>query len=44
MSSAGINQATMARYAAQLGTFMNELIYSEDIRLEDVKRNLVMKI
>ena len=32
MTSIGINQATMAKYAAQLGQFMQELMFGQDIK------------
>jgi len=40
---AGISQAKFAQYAAQLGPFMQELIFSSDVSLEDLKRSLEIK-
>lgn len=44
MASFGLNQAKLAKYANQLGPFMQELIFSSDIKLEDVKQSLQLKI
>jgi len=40
MAMIGISQATIAKYAAQLGPFMQELVYDSDVSLEGVKRSV----
>lgn len=40
---AGISQGKFAQYAAQLGPFMQELIFSSDVSLEDLKKSLEIK-
>lgn len=40
LALAGISQTKFAQYAAQLGPFMQELVFSSDIQLEDLKKSL----
>lgn len=44
MATIGINQAVIAKYAAQLGPFMQDLVFDSSISLEDVKQSLEIKI
>lgn len=43
MQSLGLSQATLARYAQQLGPFMQDLVFSNDISLEEVKTSINLK-
>jgi len=43
MTSLGITQAKLAPFSAQLGAFMQELVFDCDISLEDVKKSLQLK-
>ena len=40
MASFGLTQQKLAQYAQQLGPFMQELIFSNNISLEDTKTHL----
>jgi hypothetical protein len=44
MASIGINQAVIAKYAAELGPFMQELVFDSSISLEEVKKSIEIKI
>lgn len=43
MAKIGINQASIAKYASQLGPFMQELIFDSNISIEDVRRSIEIK-
>lgn len=43
MNKIGISQASISKYAAQLGPFMQELVFSSNISLEDVRKSIDMK-
>ena len=43
MASIGISQAAIAKHGAQLGAFMQELVFETSISLEDVKRSIALK-
>ncbi len=43
MAQLNFNQSKMVKYASQLQPFMQELIFSSDIALEDVKKSIEIK-
>ena len=43
MSVIGINQATIAKFGPQLGSFMQELVFDSDISVEEVKKSISLK-
>lgn len=43
MTMIGINQSMMAKYAAQLGPFMQELVFDTNISLDEVKKSIDLK-
>lgn len=43
MASFGLTQQKLAKYAQQLGPYMQELIFSNNITLEDTKTHLILK-
>jgi formate dehydrogenase maturation protein FdhE len=43
MQSLGLSQATLARHASSLGPFMQDLVFSNDISLEEVKMSINRK-
>ena len=43
ISQVGISQVQLAQYANQLGAFMQELVFGNDIPLSDLKRSITIK-
>lgn len=43
MAKFGLSQQKLAQYAQQLGPFMQELIFSNNITLEDTRTHLKLK-
>lgn len=43
ISQVGISQVQLAQYANQLGAFMQELVFGNDIPLSDLKRSIGIK-
>lgn len=39
----GISQAHLVQYAPQLGPFMQELVFGNDVPLADLKRSIAIK-
>lgn len=43
MAKIGINQASISKFGAHLGPFMQELVFASNISIEDVKKSLELK-
>jgi len=43
ISQVGISQVQLAQYANQLGAFMQELVFGNDIPLSDLKTSITIK-